>query len=137
MVVFSNRRLGPSAELFVSDEVAHALLHETAAAARPFAEARWEVELVLWLDSCADAGAQQLDIEDIAWTPDHFAAQRRFVLAAIERAAASSGLHALAFARLRHLLEAHPAEAVCVGRRWQWPRRSSVNPDLLAVNLSE
>jgi hypothetical protein len=86
MVVFSNQRLGPSAELFVSDEVAAAILRDTAAAARPYAEARWEVELVLWLDSRADAGAQVLDVADIAWTPDHFDAQRRFVVAAIKRA---------------------------------------------------
>src|SRR5215213_7107458 len=72
MVVFSNRRLGPSAELFVSIEVASTLLRETAAAARPVAEARWEVELVLWLDSRADAGSQVLDVADIAWTPEHF-----------------------------------------------------------------
>ena len=32
MVVFSNRQLGPSAELFVSDEVALTMLRETAKA---------------------------------------------------------------------------------------------------------
>lgn len=135
MVVFSNQRLGPSSELFVSDEIAAAILRDTAAAARPYAEARWEVELVLWLDSRADAGAQVLDVDDIAWTPDHFDAQRRFVVAAIQRAA-RGGEHALAYDRWRRMVEAHPAEAVQVGRRWQWPARRPGNPDRTSSNLA-
>lgn len=119
MVVFSNHRLGPSAELLVSDNVAAAVLRATAAAARPFAEARWELELVLWLEARADGRAQILDVADIAWTPDHFELQRRFLIDAIARAAAT-GDHAVAFDRWRRLIEAHPAESVQVGRRWQW-----------------
>jgi hypothetical protein len=122
MVVFSNQRLGPSAELFVSDQVAAKMLSETAASARPFAEARWEVELVLWLDSHAEVGSQILDVGDIAWTPDHFEAQRSFVVAAIQRAA-RCGEHALAFDRWRRLVEAHPPDSIQVGRRWVWPSR--------------
>jgi hypothetical protein len=134
MVVFSNHRLGPSCELFVSDDVARAVLRETATAARPFAEARWEVELVLWLDSRADAGSQVLDVADIAWTPDHFEAQRRFVIEAIQRAA-RCGEHALAFDRWRSMIQAHPADAVQVGRRWQWPGTRPLTPDPSGVNL--
>ena len=143
MVVFSNRRLGPSAELLVSDEVARAMLDRTAHAARPFAEARWELELVLWLDRRAmhiestspafsaspsaglaatrqsSRGGHVIDVNDIAWTPDHFGAQRAFIVAAIERASAGTD-HALAFDRWRRLIEAHPAESVQVGRRWSW-----------------
>lgn len=119
MVVFSNHRLGPSAELLVSDDVARTVLSATAAAARPFAEARWEVELVLWLDGRAAAGAKTLDVADIAWTPDHFERQRRFLIDAILRAAATTE-HVLAFDRWRRLIEAHPADSVQVGRRWQW-----------------
>lgn len=119
MVVFSNHRLGPSAELLVSDDVARAVLRATAAAARPFAEARWELELVLWLDGRAERGGQVLDVTDIAWTPDHFEPQRRFLIDAIERAAATVE-HALAFDRWRRMIEAHPADSVQVGRRWQW-----------------
>ena len=133
MVVFSNHRLGPSAELFVSDDVAITMLRETATAARPFAEARWEVECVLWLDSRADAGAQVLDVGDIAWTPDHFESQRLFVIQAIQQAA-RCGEHALAFDRWRRMVEAHPAESVQVGRRWQWPSQTRVNPDLVNGN---
>lgn len=141
--MFSSHRLGPSAELFVSDDVAATILRETAAAARPFAEARWEVELVLWLDSRAGVGAQQLDIDDIAWTPDHFELQRAFLIEAIQRAA-RCGEHALAFDRIRRMVEAHPSDSVQVGRRWHWPTGrpgaseptayGPVNPDLVDVN---
>jgi hypothetical protein len=149
MVVFSNRRLGPSAELLVSDEVARTMLDRTAHAARPFAEARWELELVLWLDRRAmliestspafsaspaftaspsaglaatrqsSRGGHVIDVNDIAWTPDHFGAQRAFIVGAIERAAAGTE-HPLAYDRWRRLIEAHPAESVQVGRRWSW-----------------
>lgn len=149
--MFSNHRLGPSAELFVSDDVAVTMLRETATAARPFAEARWEVELVLWLDSRADhravrpergVGMQLVDVDDIAWTPEHFESQRRFVIEAIQRAT-RCGEHALAFDRWRRMIEAHPADAVSVGRRWQWPTQRSaddssspINPDLTDSNLA-
>jgi hypothetical protein len=119
MVVFSNRRLGPSAELLVSDEVASTMLRATADAARTHAAARWEIELVQWLDGRAERGGQILDVADIAWTPDHFERQRRFLVDAI-LAAARVLPHALAFDRWRHLIEAHPADSVQVGRRWQW-----------------
>jgi hypothetical protein len=118
MVVFSNHRLGPSAELLVSDEVAAVLLRATAAAAQPLAEARWEVELVRWLEARATA-IRDLDVADIAWTPEHFERQRAFLLAAILRAATDS-LHPAAFERWRRMVEAHPADSVQVGRRWQW-----------------
>lgn len=172
MVVFSNHRLGPSAEVLVSDDVARAVLGATADAARPFAEARWEIELVMWLDRRGDqigeaaaarsegatressrgersdrggrtgragedgggggagaggrrgggGGGHVLDVADIAWTPEHFEAQRRFLIDAIVRAAGGEGggAHGLAFDRWRRMIEAHPADSVQVGRRWQW-----------------
>ena len=118
MVVFSNQRLGASAELLVSDDVAAEMLRATAEQARPFAEARWERELVDWLARRAESKGP-LDVSEIAWTPDHFEAQRRFLLSAIERAAEGSE-HGLAFDRWRRLIEAHPRDSVQVGRRWQW-----------------
>jgi hypothetical protein len=118
MVVFSNQRLGASAELLVSDDVAAEMLRATAEQARPFAEARWERELVDWLARRAESKGP-LDVSEIAWTPDHFEAQRRFLLSAIERAAEASE-HVLAFERWRRLIEAHPRDSVQVGRRWQW-----------------
>lgn len=120
MVVFSNHRLGPSAELLVSDEVAQAMLRAIANAARPFAEARWELELVLWLDARADVGPQVLDVSEIAWTPEHFEIQRSFLLHALDLAALTAE-HAFAYDRLRGLIAVHPEHAVQVGRRWQWP----------------
>ncbi len=119
MVVFSNQRLGASAELLVSDEVAVAMLRATAAHARPFAEARWERELVDWLERRADPRRGPLDVSEIAWTPDHFEAQRRFLLGAIARAAKDSD-HSIAFDRWHRLIEAHPRDSVQVGRRWTW-----------------
>jgi hypothetical protein len=120
MVVFSNHRLGPTAELLVSAEAAAQLLREVAAAAGPTAEARWEHELVSWLQRCA-ASEHGFDIADIAWTPEHFEHQRRFLLDAVRRAAPGS-LHSRALVRLGAMIEAHPRESVQVGRRWQWPR---------------
>jgi hypothetical protein len=119
MVVFSNRRLGPSAELLVSEEVAIAMLRTTAVTALPFAAARWEVELVRWLDARAEQLTKSLDVADIAWTPDHFEGQRRFLIDAIARAALTSE-HVAALERWRRLVEAHPRDSVQVGRRWQW-----------------
>jgi len=122
MVVFSNHRLGPSAELLVSHEVAAELLRAVAAAAGPSAQARWEHELVTWLERQASASASEpaLDVSDIAWTPEHFERQRGFLIDAIRRASEASP-HARALGRWAALVEAHPRESVQVGRRWQWP----------------
>jgi hypothetical protein len=120
MVVFSNHRLGPSAEILVSIEVAVAMLRETATAARPFAKSRWELELVKWLEDRAARSFSELDAADIAWTPDHFEHQQRFLIAAIGHAAAGSE-HAGALLRWLRMIEAHPAESVQFGRRWMWP----------------
>jgi hypothetical protein len=120
MVVFSNRRLGPSAELLVSREVAAELLREVAAAAEPSAQARWEHELVSWLSRRAGSSEPVLDVSDIAWTPDNFERQRGFLIDAIRRASETSA-HGRVLARWTALVEAHPRESVQVGRRWQWP----------------
>jgi hypothetical protein len=119
MVVFSNRRLGPSAEVLVSISVAQAMLRETAEAARPLATSRWELELVEWLDQRAALAVTELDVSDLAWTRDHFDLQRSFVTTAIDLAAAGS-THAPALARWRRLIEVHPPDAVQFGRRWTW-----------------
>jgi hypothetical protein len=119
MVVLSNHRLGARAELLVSREAAGELLRQVARSAAPAAQARWEHELVRWLEHCASC-ATALDVSDIAWTPDHFERQRSFLVAAIRLAAQSSG-HAAVLARWCALVEAHPRESVSFGRRWQWP----------------
>jgi hypothetical protein len=122
MVVFSNRRLGPSAELLMSREAAGELLREVAAAAGPSAQARWEHELVSWLERCAASSSAGIDVGDIAWTPEHFERQRRFLLEAVQRAQESSR-HSRALSRWGGMIEAHPRESVQVGRRWQWPAK--------------
>jgi hypothetical protein len=120
MVVFSNHRLGPAAELLVSSAAAAELLCEVATAARRDAQARWEHELVTWLERCAAAKLAGIDVSDLAWTPSHFERQRGFVIEAIRRAEAGSS-HRRALARWGEMIEAHPREFVQVGRRWQWP----------------
>jgi len=124
MIVFSNHRLGPAAELLVSMEVAEGMLSATAEAARGAAESRWERELVDWLVAQARQasrceGIYGLDVGDIAWTPEHFERQRRFLLDAIERAVPASE-HVRALGRWAGLIEAHPRDSVQVGRRWTW-----------------
>lgn len=124
VIVFSNDRLGPSAELVVSNEVAAAMLQATADAIRTRAEARWECELLRWLDERALAATRgtstdSLDVGEIAWTRDHFDAQRWFLVDAIVRAAIRSE-HAPALERWRQMIEAHPRGCVQFGRRWTW-----------------
>ncbi|MBX3154363.1 MAG: hypothetical protein KF773_00055 [Deltaproteobacteria bacterium] len=120
MIVFSNRRLGPAAELLVSREVARAMLAAMVEAARPRAAGRWEHELVRWLEGAA-AGAtttlRAVDVAEIAWTPDHFESQRRFLLEAVEEAEGGSE-HARPLGLWKRMIEAHPRDSVQFGRRW-------------------
>lgn len=116
MIELTNHRLGPSAQLLVSAEVASAMLREVAAAARPAAQARWEHELVRWLDDRA-ARPVSLDVGDLAWTPDHFEAQRCFVVDAISRALDGSSCEAV-MRRWMVMIAAHPRDSVRAGRRW-------------------
>ncbi len=128
--MLSNRRLGPASEVLVSAAVAESMLRAVAAAARPEADARWEQELVRWLELRASpaepATPEQprgrpteavIDVSEIAWTPDNFDRQRRFLLRSIERAAETSE-HARALRLWARLIEAHPRDSVQFGRRW-------------------
>jgi hypothetical protein len=118
MIVFSNHRLGPAAELLVSPEVAESMLRETAEAARTTADDRWETELVQWLlDRARRPGG--IDVGEIAWSPEHFEHQRRFLLEAIH-AAQTRSEHDRALARWATMIERHPRDCVQVGRRWTW-----------------
>ena len=119
MVVFSNSRLGAASELLTSPAVASEMLRSTAEAARPLAQSRWEHELVLWLEDRSRSSGAALDVTELAWTPDHFERQRRFLTDAIDRAALGSD-HARALGLWRRMIEAHPREHVVVGRRWRW-----------------
>jgi len=118
MVVLSNRQLGPGAELWVSSTLAREIVREVAEAARATAHDRWEHELVRWLVQRAGVGAG-IDVGEIAWSPEHFEAQRQFVTEAIDRAAACSR-HAVLLVRWRGLIDAHPRAFVQFGRRWNW-----------------
>lgn len=124
MLVFSNHRLGPVAELLVSRDAAVAVLRAVAEAARPRASAHWERELVRWLDEQASRAAggapgHGIDVGEIAFTPQHFDRQRRFLLDAIDLARTSSP-HARLLAEWAELIKAHPRDSVQFGRRWTW-----------------
>ncbi|MGN6108476.1 MAG: hypothetical protein ACTHU0_25450 [Kofleriaceae bacterium] len=122
MIIFSNQRLGPASELLVSRPVAEEMLRATAAAASQVADARWEHELVSWLEERARADLSldlSIDVGDIAWTPENFERQRRFLLAAILKATEGSE-HARAFERWARMIEAHPRESIQYGKRWAW-----------------
>ncbi len=119
MVVLSNHSLGPAVEVLVSNEVAARMLLETAEAARPLAQGRWEHELVLWLEDRARKPGPTIDVGELAWSPDNFERQRRFVIDAIARAAVASE-HVRALTMWSRQIEAHPREHVSVGRRWRW-----------------
>jgi hypothetical protein len=118
MVVLSNRQLGPGAELWVSPTLAREIVREVVDAARATARDHWEHELVRWLAQRAAAGAG-IDVGEIAWSPEHFDAQRQFVTDAIDRAAACSR-HGVLLVRWRALIDAHPRAFVQFGRRWNW-----------------
>ena len=119
MLVFSNRRLGPRAELLVSPEVGAAILSSTAASARPLAQSRWEHELVVWLEDRSRRLGGDLDVGDLAWSPENFERQRSFLVQAIERAALGSA-HSRALGLWAQQVAGHPRESIVVGRRWQW-----------------
>lgn len=118
MIVLSNHALGARAELIVSDTALQDILHAVVRAAAPQARARWELELVRWLETRA-ATPSSIDVGDIAWTPEHFETQRAFVVGAIARAQDLTH-HAGALARWSRMIEAHPPDAVVCGRRWRW-----------------
>jgi hypothetical protein len=124
MLVFSNQRLGPVAELMVSRDVAVSLLRLVAEAARVAATAYWESELVRWLDEQALRAsvtplAITIDVSEIAFTPQHFDRQRRFLLDAIEEARAETP-YSRVLVDWADLIKAHPRDSVQFGRRWLW-----------------
>ena len=119
MVVFSNLRLGPAAEILLNMETARTVLRETAAAAKPVAAARWEHELVRYLETAADAAeVEDVDVGDFAWTPDHFEPQRAFLVAAIEKASIGSE-ESMILRRWARMIEAHPRDSVRMSQLWR------------------
>ena len=133
MVVFSNRRLGPGAELIVSRTVAGAMLEELASAARASLASRWEHELVAWLGDLIGGELSVLDVEDIAWTPEHFELQRELLVEALDRAARGSR-HERALRSWSRMIAEHPREAIRVGRRWLIPGATARDSERLRDN---
>ena len=120
MIELTNRRLGPGSQLSLAQDVVAEMLREVAAAARPAATARWEHELVRWLEERAQQPIS-LDVGDLAWTPEHFETQRKFVVDAIHRALDTARCEAVVVDLLRRwmvMIAAHPRDSVKAGRRW-------------------
>ncbi len=102
------------------------MLTVTAASARPLAQSRWEHELVVWLEDRSRRLGGELDVGDLAWSPENFERQRSFLIQAIERAAMASA-HARALGLWAHQISSHPRESIVVGRRWQWTAQASAS----------
>jgi hypothetical protein len=126
--VFSNARIGH--ELAVPRLVAARAIAAAAAAAAAAAGDRWQRELAAWLAAHARAvmgGHAGFDVGDLAWTPDHFLEQQRFVVEAIADAAArEAGDVRFALDRMAALVAGHDRAWVVVGRRWDWPDSSVI-----------
>jgi hypothetical protein len=125
MLVFSNHCIGPTAELMVSRDVGASLVRSVAQVARVAASSHWERELVRWLDERAQwitsstSRAIVLDVSDIAFTPQHFDRQRRFLLEAIDGARTDTR-YSRALTDWADLIKAHPRDSVQLSRRWIW-----------------
>ena len=119
MFVLSNQSLGPAAELWMTHDTAVDILRSVAEVARPLARAVWERELVRWLEEQAVLSITSIDVGEIAFTPQHFEAQRRFLIASIMHASMVSE-HSRILAAWAALIEAHPSDSVQFGRRWIW-----------------
>ena len=94
--------------------------------AREIAADRWEHELAAWLADrrWAIAGGVRagFDLGEVAWTPEHFSDQQRFMVSVCDQASQRADEPELAadLARLRELAAHHGREHVVVGRRWRW-----------------
>src|SRR5262245_863164 len=121
--VLSNLRMGY--ELAVPRPVAAHALGLAIAAATELAVDRWQRELAAWLGDrqrAAIAGGHGLDVSELAWTPDHFTEQQRFVIDALITAAARADVDdvRIALHRMAALVDGHDRTWVVVGRRWSW-----------------
>lgn len=136
MITFSNLRAAESLTFTTSERTALALLAALTEAAREAAAGRWEHELGAWLGDRrrAIAGGVRagIDLGEVAWTPEHFPDQQRFVVAICRQASDRAGDAGVAadLARLAELALHHGREHVVVGRRWRWlgPRPAHLPP---------
>jgi len=101
-------------------------------AATASARDRWQRELAAWLGEQARSlagGGGGFDVGDVAWTPNNFSDQQRFLVEAIAYAAAGeTGELRAALDRLAALIAGHDRAWVVVGRRWSWPAGVAAPP---------
>ncbi|MCA9673842.1 MAG: hypothetical protein H6708_13440 [Kofleriaceae bacterium] len=128
MITFSNHGADGAPTATVAERVAVRALDAVIDAGRVAARGRWELELVAWLSDrrrAIAAGIRAgLDVAEVAWTPEHFAEQQRFVAAICASAArATAGADAdvaTGVAGLGRVVAAHRRDLVGFGRRWRW-----------------
>jgi hypothetical protein len=117
-----------SCEVVVSAPVATSIVGALAAKAEHLARDRWQRELAAWLQARAGGiGAGRVfDMEEVAWTPDHFAEQQLFLLSLVQACGdEASEYEAAVFRALAALVSGYRRSWVVFGRRWVWPPGSS------------
>jgi hypothetical protein len=128
--IFSNERMGH--EVAVPRPIASHAVAAIALAATASARDRWQRELAAWLGEQARSlagGGGGFDVGDVAWTPNNFSDQQRFLVEAIAYAAAGeTGELRAALDRLAALIAGHDRAWVVVGRRWSWPAGVAAPP---------
>jgi hypothetical protein len=91
VVIFSDQRAGDDG-FVVDGDAAVVLLDAMVQAGAALAAARWEHDLIAWLAErrrgIASGAAAGIDLGEVAWTPEHFTDQQRFVIALCEQVAA-------------------------------------------------
>jgi hypothetical protein len=126
--VLSNLRRDDSCVVALSRAAMDRLLAAVVDAGHTRADARWERELVVWLDRRREAlrsGERTgLDLSEIAWTPERFPEQQAFLLAVLDGLDDDGSELAAAASELRRLVAEYPREIVVVGRRWAWDGRA-------------
>jgi hypothetical protein len=126
VITFSNLRAAESLTFTTTERGAIVVLGALVEMARETAADRWEHELAAWLADrrWAIAGGVRagLDLGEVAWTPEHFSDQQRFVVGVCDQASRRTAEPELAadLVRLRELAAHHGREHVVVGRRWRW-----------------
>ena len=119
-------------EVAVPRPIAARAIAVVAVAAAESARDRWERELAAWLEEHARAlarGVTGLEVAALAWSPEHFAEQQRFVLDAVARGAHGADPDVrIALDRLAALIAGHERSWVLAGRRWAWPDRAPAVP---------
>jgi hypothetical protein len=140
LITFSNIGADGAPSFTLPARTAIRMLDTMIEAGHTVATSRWELELVAWIADrrwALNAGLRgELDLVEVAWTPEHFADQQSFLIdlcdATAARAEQDAAVHG-GVMHLRALVAAHRRARVPFGRRWRWLAGC---PDLPSVALA-